>query len=107
MVLIDRALNFDWTGNPTTDPDLAVFSQGTSAISAYASWNGATEIASWKLLGSTNQTGSDPVSIGGESKTGFETVISATLSDDYSFFSVQAIDAEGNVIGQSSFVQAQ
>ena len=40
-----RAFRFPWVGRPTDRPALAVRSRAL-----YASWNGATEVASWQLL---------------------------------------------------------
>lgn len=41
-----RVLKHPWTGLPLTRPDLAVY-----AYEAAASWNGATEVATWVLQG--------------------------------------------------------
>ena len=45
-----RALRFPWTGHPSEPPAISVTSEGTGAFTAYASWNGATNVARWQLL---------------------------------------------------------
>jgi hypothetical protein len=68
----------------------------------YASWNGATEVKSWRALagsgaGSLTQVANVP-------KSGFETAI--TVAPGYKRFQVQALDAHGKVIGTSKPVAA-
>ena len=64
----------------------------------YASWNGATQVVSWRVLaGSTSQ---DLVLATTASKVGFETAIA--VSSRYRTFRVQALDARGRVIGASA-----
>jgi hypothetical protein len=91
-----RAYRFPWTGQPASSPALAV-SSGPS-VTVYASWNGATEVAAWRVMG-----GNSPTSLGSvaqAARTGFETTIQLTSSLNY--FAVQALDARGNVLGTSA-----
>src|SRR5205823_6157627 len=63
----------------------------------YASWNGATRLASWRVL-----AGSDPAAlkvVAGRPKSGFETAVPVT--GGYTVFRVEALDAGGRVIGFS------
>ncbi len=63
----------------------------------HASWNGATGVASWRVLageapGSLKQRAQIPAS-------GFES--STTLPNKYAYVAVQALDASGHVLGTS------
>lgn len=98
-----RVLKGEWTGNPQTEPDAVV-----SGDMIYVSWNGATEVASWRLETidfSINNTitgeldlGGDAVTIGEYAKTGFETGIPIPSDLDSPIFRLAALDAEGNVL---------
>ena len=45
-----RAYRFPWTGQPTTGPRSRCGPRATATRIVYASWNGATEVASWRML---------------------------------------------------------
>ena len=60
-----------WSGRPTTPPSLAVQPSGAGTVSVAASWNGATEVASWRVL-----AGSSPSSL-----TSVASAAKARLSD--------------------------
>ncbi|MGH2832820.1 MAG: arylsulfotransferase family protein [Solirubrobacteraceae bacterium] len=95
-----RAFRFQWTGTPTGTPAI-VASAGAKATTVYASWNGATEIASWRVL-----AGSSASSLTAATSTpriGFETQIS--VPDTPAYVAVQALDAEGNVLGTSPAIK--
>ena len=70
--------------------------QGSRAT-VYASWNGATRLASWRVLAgpSANQLSA----VASAAKSGFETAI--PLPQSYTSYEVQALDAGGHVIGTS------
>ena len=65
----------------------------------YASWNGATRVAAWRVLGSSG-TGRRVVLARRVPKQGFETWV--RLATSYRSFELQALDARGAVIGTSS-----
>jgi EmrB/QacA subfamily drug resistance transporter len=84
-----------WTGLPLTPPSGAARSSGGGTV-VYASWNGATSVSSWRVLG-----GSDPgqlTVVATAAKSGFETAIRVPTG---SVFRVQALNAQGQVIGTS------
>jgi EmrB/QacA subfamily drug resistance transporter len=82
-----------WVGVPLTPPAASARTQD-GKTTVYASWNGATEVASWKVLaGAGGQT------IATATKSGFETAI--PVGQGYNTFKVQALDAHGTVIGTS------
>ena len=87
-----RAFRSPWTGTPTDPPDAAV-TEGQ----VHASWNGATEVASWRLVtgpgpGAAAATPQPPVA-----RTGFETTLPITGSPAY--VRVEALDDAGAVLG--------
>jgi hypothetical protein len=95
-----RAFKADWHATPESDP--AIFARvGAGRVAAYASWNGATEVVAWRLMG-----GSDPdhlTPIGTVPKTDFETKLGFTGTPAY--VQAQAMDANGKVIGLSPVVK--
>jgi hypothetical protein len=95
-----RAMRFPWTGTPTSSPALAALG---SARTAYVSWNGATEVAAWRLLSGTSP--STLTAVGTQPRTGFETAI--PLSGAGPVFEAQALSATGAVLGTSAPEQAQ
>lgn len=93
-----RAYRFPWSGQPTTKPSLALDAGKGNALTAFASWNGATGVARWRVL-----TGSSPASLqAGPSaaKHHFETSIS--LRTRAAYIAVQALSAGGGVLATSA-----
>jgi hypothetical protein len=45
-----RAFRFPWSAQPTDDLALAVEKRTDKKVTLYASWNGATEVATWEVL---------------------------------------------------------
>ncbi len=90
-----------WSAQPTTPPALAVRAGAAAGtVSVAASWNGATDVASWRAL-----TGSSPTSLApaaSAAPTGFETVIQVP---DAAYVAVQALAASGAVLGTSAVVK--
>jgi hypothetical protein len=50
-----RVYRLPWSGQPTTPPSIAAVASGVTST-VYASWNGATTVASWQLLTGTSAT---------------------------------------------------
>ena len=90
-----RAFRFPWVGRPTDRPVLAV-----RADRVYASWNGATEVASWQLLEGTSA--SDLRHSQTVPRTGFETPL--TLAAQTRSAAVVALDRVGAPLGTSTTV---
>jgi Arylsulfotransferase (ASST) len=96
-----RAFRFPWSGRPLSPPAvLAGLNDTGEETIVHASWNGATEVASWRVLagkhpGSPAAQATIPVS-------GFES--STTLPEKYDYVAVQALDAAGHVLGTSKTV---
>ncbi|HEY5343398.1 MAG TPA: MFS transporter [Solirubrobacteraceae bacterium] len=112
-----RSMVEPWVGEPLTDPAGAAREAG-GRTTVYASWNGATELASWRVLAGSPGAGSSAGSgLGSSSGAGsgvsagrttpvasaarseFETAIA--VPSGYQSFEVQALDAAGRVIGAS------
>jgi EmrB/QacA subfamily drug resistance transporter len=92
-----RATLQQWVGEPLTSPaGAAGVDDGKTTV--YASWNGATELARWRVLAGPSADRLTPV-VRNAPKTGFETAIS--VAQGYASFEVQALDAKGRVLGAS------
>jgi hypothetical protein len=74
---------------------------GAGSVSLAASWNGATEVASWRALSGSSPT--TLTALATSPKHGFETTISVHTADAY--VAVQALDAQGNVLATSAAVK--
>jgi hypothetical protein len=86
-----RVWRFPWTAQPTAPPDVAAKNIG-GKTHVFASWNGATEVAQWRVL-----TAGPPVTA---VRKGFETEI--VLSGKAPAVSVQALDKNGAPLGGPS-----
>jgi hypothetical protein len=96
-----RAFRFPWSGHPISPPAVSarVLVTGDSTA-VFASWNGATDVASWRVLagaspGALSATATMPDS-------GFES--SVTVPDAYAYVAVQALDASGQLLATSPAV---
>jgi hypothetical protein len=97
-----RGYRFEWTGTPPTAPAVAASAASASSpVSVYASWNGATNVASWRVLGGASATTLAPVAL--TPRAGFETTISTPGPEAY--VAVQALDATGAVLATSATVK--
>jgi hypothetical protein len=93
-----RAYRLSWSGQPTDAPALAVVRSGAGA-KVYASWNGASELASWRVLAGSSPSSLAPVA--SAARTGFETALGVSKLARGGYVQVQALDAAGAVIGAS------
>jgi hypothetical protein len=94
-----RAYRVPWTGDPTGRPALAV-DEVNGIPTAFASWNGATAVAHWRL-----QTGAATRSLrSGKTvaRTGFETQLPLAPSSGY--VAVEALDKNGRSLATSAAV---
>jgi hypothetical protein len=98
-----RAYRFPWSGRPLSPPTIiaALNNTGEETI-LHASWNGATEVASWRVLAGKH-TGSLTARATIPAGNDFES--STTLPEKYAYLAVQALDAAGHVLGASKTVQ--
>ncbi|KAF7717514.1 Arylsulfotransferase family protein [Penicillium ucsense] len=101
VVMNYRAQKFEWEGNPTDSPALWSYSRAGTPVSPlqfYVSWNGATQVKTWRFFGAQNATG--PWELLAEApKTGFET---AFIHPAYfPWTRAGAIGADGQELGMS------
>jgi hypothetical protein len=99
-----RAFRFPWKGYPKYAPAIAAESAGQDdEVRIYASWNGATEVATWQVL-----AGEGPrklKELASTPREGFETVITVKTTAPY--VGVRAMDASGKVLGSSRATKPQ
>jgi Arylsulfotransferase (ASST) len=97
-----RAFRFPWSGRPLSPPAVLAGLNGTGEETiVHASWNGATDVARWRVLagaqrGALAAQATIPAS-------GFES--STTLPARYAYVAVLALDTRGRVLGSSQTVQ--
>ncbi len=91
-----------WSGHPAATPSVAAKPNGSGALAVSASWNGATDVVSWRVLAGTSPSALAPVTTAVDS--GFQTTIAALTTGPY--VAVQALDATGAVLGTSATVKA-
>jgi Arylsulfotransferase (ASST) len=96
-----RAIRAEWTGRPSTPPDIATQRRG-NRLAVFASWNGATEVARWEALTGASEAALQPA--GSARRAGFETALSVPAGQP--FVAVRALDSQGNVLGTSRVVRA-
>jgi hypothetical protein len=95
-----RAYRLPWSARPAQPPALAVRrAAGGHGASVYASWNGATEVAAWRVLAGRSPGALAPLA--GAARSGFETKIALASLPSKSYLQAQALDAAGAVIGAS------
>ncbi len=85
-----------WVGLPESLPAGAARSAG-GKTTVYASWNGATQLASWRVLAGASAAHLAVVKTA--AKSGFETAI--PLAQGYASYKLQALDSAGKTIGSS------
>jgi hypothetical protein len=93
-----RAYRFPWRGRPTDRPVVVV-----AGDTAYASWNGATDVVRWQVLAGPAAGQLKRVQV--VVKRGFETPI--PLMRSAAFYAVKAIDRSGKALGTSEAVAPQ
>jgi predicted lipoprotein with Yx(FWY)xxD motif len=91
-----RAYRFPWTGRPATAPALAV-RRSHGELTVYASWNGDTQVASWRVLGGA-RAGHLRV-MAHRSRTGFETTVRLRSASKY--VAVEALNGSGRLLATS------
>ena len=92
-----RVMRLPWTAQPETAPSLAAERRAAARTAVFASYNGATDVASWEVLAGPTAAALTPVATA--ARTGFETAIPVPAAGP--FFAVRARDAAGRVLGTS------
>lgn len=96
-----RAFTYPWAGTPAAPPALALRPGAGEALTAYASWNGATGVSAWRLLAGPGPGQLVPIAT--VPRTGFETAIPADTAQPY--LAVAALDASGRSLSTSAAVR--
>jgi hypothetical protein len=91
-----RAFRLPWHGRPVLPPK-AVYRYAHGQGTVYVTWNGATEVAAWRL-----ESGPRPAALragAAVARKGFETALRTTPGDKWA--RAVALDASGHVLGRS------
>lgn len=92
-----RVYRSEWTAQPASIPDVGVRTMGGGEMRVYSSWNGATGVASWRIL-----TGPDAgalIEAATVARSGFETVAPVPAAGAVM---VEALDSSGAVLAVSA-----
>ena len=95
-----RAFRLPWHGRPSVPPT-AVYQYRRGKGTVYVSWNGATEVAAWRL-----DSGLRPGALRAGAKVarrGFETALRTTPGDKWA--RAVALDSAGHVLGRSKAIR--
>jgi hypothetical protein len=98
-----RAYRYQWKGNPTGRPSVKALPSG-SKTKVYVSWNGATEVASYRVLAGSSSRKLKVLAKSAK-RQGFETTV--TIKSAGPVVKVQALSAKGKVLGTSRAVRRQ
>lgn len=95
-----RAYRAEWVAEPTDRPLVTADRQGDS-MRVYVSWNGATEVAAWRL--STGDDRGHLATTHKGARAGFETAFTVPAAR---YVRASALDRHGRVLGTSETVAA-
>lgn len=115
---------YRWAGRPAQAPAVTAFVQSHAGpickpedpgevcpqvvallqeTTIYTSWNGATGVASWRVLGGSSRTSLQPVAT--VKRAGFETNV--TLPGSVAYVQAQALSPSGAVLASSGIVRSK
>ncbi len=97
-----RSFRFPWVGSPAHPPAFAFSAVGTGAGTVYASWNGSTQVVSWRLMAGASAKSLRPILTA--PRAGFETAITVPGGTSGPYLAVQALDGSGKVLGSAPAV---
>jgi hypothetical protein len=98
-----RAFRLQWRGRPSEDPAVAAEKGKGDKVNIYASWNGATEATTWRVLAGAGPRKLEPV--GSVPWEGFETALAIRTEQPY--VAVRAEDDLGRVLGTSEAIKSR
>jgi EmrB/QacA subfamily drug resistance transporter len=93
-----RATLAPWVGLPLTRPAGAA-RRASDATTVYASWNGATQVSSWRVLAAS--AAGRLTAVTSAARSGFETAIPIPAGQRYATFELQALDSRGRLLASS------
>jgi hypothetical protein len=91
-----------WEGQPTSSPSVVARPGSGGTIAVSVSWNGATQVASWRVLAGASAGALAPVATAAKTAA-FQSTIAAPSAGPY--VAVQALNGAGTVIGTSATVK--
>jgi hypothetical protein len=94
-----RVFRSPWSATPATPPQLALRRLPNGDLEGFASWNGATDVANWRVLSGPSPTSLKVVTT--VPRSGFETTISLPRSASAGSVVAQALDPNGVVLRTS------
>jgi hypothetical protein len=110
-VLLDGALGksvqdfrtylYPWSGQAPGVPSVVAVPGSGGTIGVSVSWNGATEVASWRVLAGSSPSALAPAATA--AKSGFQTTIQVPAAGPY--VQVQALSSSGSVLASSATVK--
>lgn len=96
-----RAYRLPWSAQPPTTPALGAANATDGTAQLWASWNGATDVTAWRLVGGANPLAMAPILT--TSKRGFESFVGARNGNPW--YRVQALGSNGQVMATTRTVQ--
>lgn len=93
-----RAFRFPWSGQPLSRPAMAVAPRGDGQVNVWASWDGATDVAAWRVIGGRSANRLNWL----DKKHYFSFETEITLHNQPPYFAVQALGSQKQVLGTSS-----
>jgi len=90
-----------WSAQPPGAPAVIAARAG-AGLSTSVSWNGATQVATWRVLAGASPSALSAVATA--PRQGFQTTIAVSAAGPY--VAVQALDPQGDVLGTSATVHA-
>ncbi|WP_431237762.1 arylsulfotransferase family protein [Mycolicibacterium aichiense] len=96
-----RVFLSQWGGSPQQKPEVTVPTAGQSTV--HAVWNGATAVRQWRVLYGTSSTNLAPIAT--VDWNGLDTTIQLPTDATAGYFQVEALDANGTVLGTSAVVE--
>ncbi len=98
-----RAFRVPWVGTPKDAPAVVARRSGAAATVVSMSWNGATEVKTWRIKSGPTATSTVPLAT--VPLSGFETTMRAATTQP--FVQVEALNAAGDVVGTSVAVRSK
>jgi hypothetical protein len=98
-----RAFRFQWAGRPLSPPAASATVLGGDSTAVYASWNGASDVTSWRVLAGADSK--SLTAVAAMPASGFES--SVTFPHPYAYVAVQALNTAGHLLGSSQPVKVR
>ncbi|CAN5314341.1 hypothetical protein BH24ACT17_BH24ACT17_06230 [soil metagenome] len=97
------AFRFPWSGQPTDNPAIVAELGADDEVTIYASWNGATEVATWQVLAGAGPN--ELELLASAPRKGFETVITLRTTEPY--IGLKATNGSDRVLGTTRTIKLE